>query len=102
MYETPDGNIPFKAWMDWLEKHKIEAYGVVMTRLDRIADGNFSNCEPVGEGVSELKIDFGPGYRVYFGQIGNEIVVLLTGGTKQTQKADIKLAKEYWRAFDAE
>ena len=102
MYETADGNVPFAAWMDWLEKHKIEAYGVVMTRLDRIADGNFSNCEPVGEGVSELKIDFGPGYRVYFGQIGNEIVVLLYGGTNQTQNSDIKLDKEYWWDLDAE
>ena len=73
-----------------------------MTRLDRVADGNFGDCEPVGEGVSELRIDFGPGYRIYFGQIGNEIVVLLAGGTKQAQKADIKLAKAYWRDFSAE
>ncbi len=62
--------------------------------------GNLGDWKPVGEGVSELKIDFGPGYRVYFGQDGDE-VILLTGGAKGTQSADVAKAKEYWRDYNA-
>jgi putative addiction module killer protein len=61
---------------------------------------NFSNCEPVGNGVHELKIDFGPGFRVYFGEDGDS-VILLNGGNKDTQDRDIKKAKEYWEDYNA-
>lgn len=71
----------------------------VMVQLDRIEDGNFSNVEPVGEGVSELKMDFGPGYRAYFGQRGKE-VHLICGGNKSSQSVDIALAKEFWRKHE--
>lgn len=64
----------------------------VQARIDRVEDGNFGDCEPVGEGVSEMRIHFGPGYRVYITQIGLEVVVLLAGGDKSTQAKDIKKA----------
>jgi putative addiction module killer protein len=59
--------------------------------------GNFGYCEPVGEGVSEMKIDLGPGYRVYFGMIGRTIVLLLCGGDKKSQNMDIRYALEYFK-----
>lgn len=61
--------------------------------------GNFGDTKPVGEGVSELRINEGKGYRVYFGRKGKEIVLLLCGGDKSTQQSDIKLAKKYWRKY---
>jgi putative addiction module killer protein len=59
--------------------------------------GNFGNCEAIGEGLSELKINYGPGYRVYFGRTGDVIIILLCGGDKSTQSKDIKKAHEYWK-----
>lgn len=64
----------------------------IQARVDRIEIGNFGDCEPIGEGVSEMRIHFGPGYRVYFVQRGIELVVLLAGGDKSTQSKDIKAA----------
>jgi len=69
----------------------------VQMRIDRAEDGNFGDCEPVGEGVSEMRIHYGPGYRVYFVQRGLEIVILLAGGNKSTQSKDIKSALEIAR-----
>lgn len=64
----------------------------VQVRLDRLALGNAGDVRPVGSGVSELRIDYGPGYRVYFTRVGNTVLLLLCGGDKRTQDADIKLA----------
>ena len=61
--------------------------------------GNLSNVKSIGEGVLEYRIDFGPGYRVYFGRDGEVLVILLTGGTKKRQQRDIEAAKEYWRDY---
>ena len=66
----------------------------IQVRIDRAEDGNFGDCELVGEGVSEMRIHYGPGYRVYFVQRGIEMVILLAGGTKSTQSKDIKTARE--------
>ena len=69
----------------------------IQVRIDRAEDGNFGDCEPVGEGVSEMRIQCGPGYRVYFAQRGMEVVILLAGGDKSTQSRDIKAALEIAR-----
>jgi putative addiction module killer protein len=71
----------------------------VRARIDRIEDGNFGDVAPVGEGVSELRMDFGPGYRVYFGMKGHE-VHLIDGGSKSTQASDIVAAKRFWRRHE--
>ena len=64
----------------------------IQARIDRVSDGNFGDCEPVGEGVSEMRIHFGPGYRVYFARRGSDVVILLAGGDKSSQGKDIKAA----------
>jgi putative addiction module killer protein len=97
-YLDADEKDPFGIWMAGLEGTKI--HGIILTRLDRVQNGNFGDCAPVGEGVSELRIDVGPGYRVYFGQ-DRDSVILLHGGTKKRQAKDIVKAKEYWRDYNA-
>lgn len=99
IFETDDGRIPFTEWMDSIEGQQI--YDKVMNRLDRLELGNLGEHRSVGEGVVELKIDFGPGYRIYIGQDGDEIVVLLIGGDKSSQPSDIKAAKAYWKNYNA-
>ncbi len=79
---------------------KEDAYGVILTRLDRVEAGNFGDCSPVGTGVHELRIDLGPGWRVYFG-VDGEFIILLGGGKKRTQSRDIKTAKKYWEEYNA-
>ena len=73
----------------------------MVAALERMADGNLSNVKTVGGGVLECKIDFGPGYRVYFGRQGIRLVILLAGGTKQRQQEDIAQAKRLWQAYKA-
>jgi putative addiction module killer protein len=92
--QDEDGREPFSEWLAGLD---VPARARVRIRIDRIEDGNFGDAEPVGEGVSELRLDFGPGYRVYFGQKGNEVHLIL-GGAKQTQARDIISALRFWRA----
>jgi putative addiction module killer protein len=83
---------------DWLVGLKDkQAVRRVQVRIDRAEEGNFGDCEPVGEGVSEMRIHYGPGYRVYFVQRGIELVILLAGGSKSTQSKDIKTALELAR-----
>jgi len=84
----------FAEWIDNLRNRAGAAQ--VLRRLARLERGNPGNVAPVGDGLSELKIDFGPGYRVYFGQQGEELVIILCGGDKSTQDRDIKLAKTLW------
>jgi len=81
----------FRKWRSRLRDHRARA--VLASRLDRLAQGHAGDIEPVGEGVSELRIHYGPGYRVYFQRRGNTIIVLLCGGDKSTQAKDIKAAK---------
>jgi len=79
---------------DWLYGLKdAHARARIVMRIDRAEAGNLGDCEPVGEGVSEMRIHYGPGYRVYFVERGSEIIILLAGGTKRTQTKDIKRAK---------
>jgi len=80
----------FAQWLDDLRD--IQARARVQVRIERLASGNPGDIEPVGEGVSELRINYGPGYRVYFKQRGRELIILLAGGDKKTQASDIKTA----------
>jgi putative addiction module killer protein len=82
----------FKTWIRGLDDRVTQA--IINARIRRISVGNFGDSKPVGSGVSELRIDYGPGFRVYFTQRGEEIVVLLCGGYKSTQGRDIKTAKQ--------
>jgi putative addiction module killer protein len=95
-YNDRGGHSPFREWYDRLNA---EAARKVTTALYRVGLGNFSNAKSVGAGVYECKINFGPGYRVYFGKEGEQIVILLGGGTKQRQQNDIKLALERWEDY---
>lgn len=80
----------FARWLD--ELRDIQARARVQIRIERLAAGNAGDVKPVGEGVSELRIDYGAGYRIYFKQHGSELVILLAGGDKSTQSSDIKIA----------
>ena len=99
-YETTAGRVPCEEWLDSLEGQ--EVYDVIMLRLDNVERGALGDTRSLGEGVSELRIEHGGGYRIYYGLIGRrgDIVVLLNGGEKRTQDADIKLAKKYWNDKD--
>ena len=85
----------YARWLDNLRD--IRARARVLARVERLAAGNPGDVKSVGEGVSEMRIDYGPGYRVYFTRHGDEIVILLAGGDKSTQNADIKTAQELAR-----
>lgn len=83
----------------WLHELDASPRSRILVRIRRVEHGNFGDWKAVGEGISELRIDFGPGYRVYFARHGNTVVVLLAGGDKSTQAADIRRAKGIWRDF---
>jgi putative addiction module killer protein len=93
-HRTADGKFPFKDWLDGIADRKVLA--AVDARIARFRGGNLGKSEPIGGGVSENKIDYGPGYRLYYGIDGKDIVILLLGGNKSTQNADIKTAQGYW------
>lgn len=95
-YMTEEGTSPFGRWFDRLSG---PAAVKATTAVERIAQGNFSNAKAVGAGVSEYKIDFGPGYRIYFGKDGEKLVILLAGGSKKRQSADIETAKTNWADY---
>lgn len=97
-YLEPGGASPFARWFIRLDA---VVAAKVTTALYRMEQGNLSNVKPVGQGVAEYRIDFGPGYRVYFGQDGEVLIVLLGGGTKKGQNADIQRAQLHWRDYKA-
>lgn len=96
-YVTKEGKNVFRTWLHKLKDKAARAR--VRVRLNRVRLGNFGDCKSVGEGVSELKIDYGPGYRVYFARNGATVVILLSGGTKKNQSKDIQLAQKYWADY---
>lgn len=97
IYRDVMGNEPFNIWLNGLRDPKTRRR--ILQRLWRLESGNFGDCKPVGGGVSELRFYFGPGYRVYFGQDGNTIIVLLCGGDKGSQRRDIRQAQAYWKEY---
>lgn len=98
-YQTANGKEPYT---EWLKKLDVQARLKVITAVGRLAEGNTSNLKGLGAGVSELKINFGPGYRVYLGRQGDKIAILLGGGTKKRQSDDIARAKTHWQDYLAE
>ncbi len=95
-YTAATGDSPFANWREKLDPVTRARITVAVLRMEA---GNFSAARSVGAGVSELRLDFGPGYRVYFGREGDAIVILLGGGTKRRQQADIQAAQRCWQAY---
>jgi putative addiction module killer protein len=95
-YLKPDGGSPFA---DWFARLNPQAAVKVTSALTRLVAGNFSNVKGVGSGVFEFRIDFGPGYRVYFGKDGERLVIVLGGGTKKRQQHDINTALTNWQDY---
>jgi putative addiction module killer protein len=93
-YISEKGKIPFKEWLERLRD--VSARAKIRIRLDRVRLGNLGSNRAVGEGVRELKVDYVPGYRIYFAQEGSHVIILLLGGDKSNQEKDIEAAKEYW------
>ncbi|MEZ2228438.1 MAG: type II toxin-antitoxin system RelE/ParE family toxin [Microcoleus sp.] len=97
-YTTAEGRAPFTEWLDSLRDRNVRVR--IKSRLDRVEQGNLGDFKSVGEGVFELRINYGPGYRVYFGQVGLTIVVILIAGDKSTQEKNIQQAIEYWKDYE--
>ncbi len=93
-YVTESGREPVTEWLQSLQDKRAQAK--IRVRLKRLEAGMFGDCEPVGDGVLELREHLGAGYRVYFSRQGKAIVILLCGGSKKTQSSDIKTAKQFW------
>ena len=96
-YQDARKRSPFRIWISSLKD--IRGVQRIEARLTALQKGNFGVARSVGKGVMELKVDFGPGYRVYFGRDGETLVILLCGGSKASQNKDIKLAQEYWADY---
>lgn len=97
IYADENGHEPYRSWIDSLKVKKGQQR--IRARIRRLGEGLYGDCDSVGEGVSELRMFFDPGYRVYFGEDADNIVVLLCGGDKDSQNRDIKSAKEYWKDY---
>jgi len=100
VYETDNGRFPY---IEWENSLSIKDRAIITARLDHIRQGNFGDCKPIkgkdSRGLSELRIHYGPGYRIYYGIIGNKIVLLLCGGDKGSQERDISKAKNFWKNY---
>lgn len=97
VYRDASGKMPFVEWLDDLGDHTTRAR--IERRLERLQHGNRGDCKPVGDGVHELRLFFGKGYRVYYGQQGERLVLLLCGGDKDSQSRDIPRAKALWQEY---
>ncbi len=95
-YLTPEGESPFGAWFDDLDAPAAAKVAIAVTRIEQ---GNLSSVKGVGSGVFEFRMNFGPGYRIYFGKDGETIVILLAGGTKRRQPRDIEDAHARWQDY---
>lgn len=96
-YRDAGGGEPFTAWLTGLRDRSARAR--ILARLERLEAGNFGDVKALRDGVSEMRIDWGPGYRVYFGRDGQTVVVLLCGGDKRRQDADIRKAVDLWQEY---
>ncbi len=97
LYQTPDGEFPYERWFDRLKDKRTKSQ--IQGRFARLRTGNKGRWKNVGDGVLEIAMDFGPGYRFYVGQADSETILLLCAGDKATQVKDIATAKRYWAEF---
>lgn len=97
VYQDAVGNEPFTKWLKSLKDSSTRRR--ILKRLYRIESGNYGDYKNLGDGVNELRFFFGAGYRVYFGEDGNTIVILLCGGDKDSQRKDVEKAKSYWKEY---
>ena len=97
IYRFPNGRQPFTEWLESIRDQRTRRQ--IRARLTQLEHGNFGDYKSVGEGVFELRLHFGAGYRIYFGRIDNTIVLLLCGGDKSSQTRDIERAKTYWLEY---
>lgn len=93
-YRSEDGQEPLSDWLRALRDKTAQAH--IRVRIRRVQAGNLGDCKSVGDGVFELRVDVGPGYRVYCGRYGKALVLLLCGGDKSSQTSDIRRAKALW------
>lgn len=96
-YRTRDGKVPFEEWVTKMQRKDPELAFRILLRIDRAEKGNFGHYRYLRDGVWEMKMDCGPGYRIYFAVERREIVLLLIGGDKKSQQADVKQAIGYWK-----
>lgn len=89
--------MPFEEWIQGLKDNRSSAR--ILQRINRLRLGNFGDCRSIGGNVYELRIHFGPGFRVYFGLADEQIVILLSGGDKRSQNKDISIAQSYWKEY---
>jgi len=99
-HQLPNGKEPFVDWLNAMKDAKSRRR--VLQRLSRLESGNFGDCKPLKDGICELRLHFGSGYRVYYAEQGDTVVILLCGGDKSTQSKDIAKAKEYWKSYETE
>ena len=97
IYRMPNGRQPFTEWLESIRDANTRDR--IQARANRLKFGNFGDYKLVGDGVCELRLNFGPGYRIYFGQVGNTVVLLICGGDKSSQARDIERAKTYWLQY---
>jgi putative addiction module killer protein len=95
-YQLPNGHEPFTRWLLSIRDTSIRR---IQARIIVIETGNLGDHRSVGDGVWELRLDFGPGYRIYYGEVDNTVVLLLCGGDKSSQRRDIERAKNYWKEY---
>ena len=97
-YKSQDGSCPYS---NWRNEQDAKTRAILAARILRLEAGNVGYVENLGDGVHELKIDFGPGLRIYFGNVHGQLVIILAGGTKRTQSEDIAQAKAFWKEWKA-
>jgi putative addiction module killer protein len=97
-YRTIEGRFPYREWVEAIADKAARA--AILARVDRLAFGGFGDWKAVGDGVCELRVHLGGGYRIYFGRDGRAVVILLCGGEKRTQDADIRKATRYWKDYE--
>lgn len=96
-YKSQDGDVPYLSWLDDLKN--TQHISRIIRKIDRVELGNLGDHKSVGQGVQELRLHFGPGFRIYFAEDGDAVVVLLCGGDKSSQSKDIQRAQVYWQDY---